>query len=175
MTPTQPIRATRMRFVVAGLATLALALAACSANPAASPSASPSASPPQTIHLFDHPTSGTEVRVGSLTGCTDTTCQGDYIIGHDPLTDDSGKEVGTLTYECFVADPASSLYHCPGNTIDLTDRGQIVFAEAIQHEVGGPATTAPITGGTGEFLGTTGFVISKKVSTGGDFVITFTK
>ncbi len=45
MTPTQPIRAARARLVVACLATLALALAACSgANPSASPSASVSSS-----------------------------------------------------------------------------------------------------------------------------------
>jgi hypothetical protein len=113
--------------------------------------------------------------MGSLTGCTDVTCQGDYMVGYDPVVDAAtGKEVGTLAYECFLVDPGSILYHCPGITITLTGRGQIVFAEVIQHEDGGPPTIAPITGGTGEFLGATGTVTSKKVTEGGDFVITIT-
>jgi len=226
MIATEPTRATRVSFVVACLATLALAFAACgSANPSAGlnasvssstgpePSASqarsvipavsasparatspartasptPSASEsapaplptaahqPQTIHIFDYPTGGTDVRVGSLTGCTDTTCQGDYIVGYDRVVDAAtGREVGTLAYECFLVDPGSTLYHCPGNTFTLTGRGQIVFAEVIQPEAGGPPTTGPITGGTGEFLGATGFVVSQKISNGGDFVVTIT-
>jgi hypothetical protein len=130
---------------------------------------------PLTIHIFDYPTGGTDVRVGSLTGCTDTTCQGDYIVGYDRVVDAAtGREVGTLAYECFLVDSGSTLYHCPGNTFTLTGRGQIVFAEVIQHEAGGPPTTGPITGGTGEFLGATGFVVSQKISNGGDFVITIT-
>lgn len=131
---------------------------------------------PQTIHLIDYPTTGAIVSVRSLTGCTDSPCLGDYMVGHDPVVDAAtGKEVGTLAYECFLVDVASTLYHCPGNTFTLTGRGQIVFAEVIQHEVGGPPTIAPITGSTGEFLGATGTVTSKKVSAGGDFVITLTK
>jgi hypothetical protein len=127
----------------------------------------------QTIHLVDHPTSGTLVGVGSLTGCKITTaCQGDYMAGYDPVVDVStGGEVGTLAYECFLVDPVNTLYHCPGNTITLKGRGQIVFTEVIQHEDGGPSTVAPIIGGTGEFLGATGTVTSTKVSQGADFLI----
>jgi hypothetical protein len=149
---------------------------------AAAPSVAPqslapaAAGQPQTIHLIDYPTSGTEVSVGSITGCKDSTCLGDYMVGYDPVVDAvTGKEVGTLAYECFLVDPGSTLYHCPGNTFTLTGRGQIVFAEVIQHEAGDPATTAPITGGTGEFLGATGTVLSKKLSNSGDFVITIIK
>lgn len=138
--------------------------------------ASAAVSQPQTIHLIDYPTNGTDISVGSLTGCKDSTCQGDYIIGYDPVVDAlTGKTVGTLAYECFLVDPGSTLYHCPGNTFTLTGRGQIVFTEVILHEVGGPPTIAPITGGTDEFLGATGTVTSKKVSAGGDFVITITR
>jgi hypothetical protein len=197
MTRTLSIRAIGPHFVVTCLAIAALALAACSSAATTTPTAAPTATPtlrvaatlspgpvvtlpppahqPQTIHLIDYPTSGTEVSVGSHSGCSDTLCQGDYIIGYDPVRDAvTGKEVGTLAYECFLVDPGSTLYHCPGNTFTLTGRGQIVFAEVIQHEVGGPPTTGPITGGTGEFLGATGFVVSQKISNGGDFVITIT-
>jgi hypothetical protein len=221
MIPTPPMRSTGTCVVVTCLATLTLALAACSGvNPAVSPSATanggtgtePSASvassdspspsapatpssgsvtastagpatastaaatQPQTIHLIVHPINDTAVSVGSLTGCTDPACQGDFIIGNDPLVDAAtGANAGTMAYECFVVDPASTLYHCPGNTFTLTGRGQIVFTESIVHEVGGAPTTAPITGGTGEFLGVTGVVTASKVAEGGDFVITFTK
>jgi len=95
MTLAQPVRATRVGPVAACLATPALALAACSgANPSASPSSSVSigtgaepsaslapragpviaaaagASEPRTIHLSEDPTRVSDVRVGSLTGCT---------------------------------------------------------------------------------------------------------
>ncbi len=98
------------------------------------------------------------------------------MVGYDPLFDAaSGKEVGTFAYECFLVDVESHLYHCPGVTITLTGRGQIVFAEVIDHEVGGPPATAPIIGGTGDFLGATGTVTAKVLSSTGDFVITITK
>jgi hypothetical protein len=187
MIPTQPMRSTGTCVVVTCLAIAALALAACSSAATTTPTAAPTdaataapmlsaaAHQPLTIHLTDTPTGGTDVSVRSITGCPDTSCQGDYIIGYDPVVDAAtGKEVGTLAYECFLVDPASTLYHCPGNTFTLTGRGQIVFAEVILHEVGGPPTIAPITGGTGEFLGAIGTVTSKKVSAGGDFVINIT-
>ena len=155
---------------------------ASSDSPSPSAAATPSAGPataaatqPQSIHLIVHPIHDTLVSVGSLTGCKDPTCQGDYIIGNDPLVDAAtGANAGTMAYECFVVDPGSTLYHCQ-STFTLTGRGQIVFAEVIVHETGGPSTTAPITGGTGEFLGVTGVVTASKVAEGGDFVITFTK
>lgn len=133
----------------------------------------PAAHRPQTIHLILHAINDT---VGSLTGCSGTgSCQGDFMVGDDPLFDAAtGKEVGTFAYECFLVDPGSTLYHCPGITITLTGRGQIVFAEVIQHEGGGPPAIAPITGGTGEFLGATGYVTAEVLSVGGDFVITIT-
>jgi hypothetical protein len=187
MIPTQPMRSTGTCVVVTCLAIAALALAACSSAATTTPTAAPTdaataapmlsaaAHQPLTIHLIDHPTGGADVRLGSHSGCTDTLCQGDYIVGYDPVVDAAtGSEVGTLAYECFLVDPGSTLYHCPGNTITLTGRGQIVFAEVIEHVSGGPPTIAPITGGTGEFLGATGFVVSQKISNGGDFVITIT-
>jgi len=98
------------------------------------------------------------------------------MVGYDPLFDAvTGKELGMLAYECFLVDVGSTLYHCPGMTITLTGRGQIVFAEVIQHEPGMPPAIAPITGGTGEFLGATGEVTARVLSDGGDFVITITK
>jgi hypothetical protein len=53
-------------------------------------------------------------------------------------------------YECFLVDVGSTLYHCPGVTITLTGRGQIVFTEV-------------------------GEVTARVLSSGGDFVITLTK
>jgi hypothetical protein len=98
------------------------------------------------------------------------------LIGHDRLTDvDTGRDAGTYSYECFLVDPASILYHCPCVTITLTDRGQIVFTDLIEHEPGRPPAVAPITGGTGDFLGATGTVTAKVLSGAGDFVITISK
>jgi hypothetical protein len=128
------------------------------------------------IHLILDPTTDTTVHVGTLTGCTDSACQGDYMIGHDRLTDaDTGRDAGTFSYQCFLVDPASTLYHCPGITITLTDRGQITFTELIEHLPGRPPAVSPITGGTGEFLGATGTVTGKVLSGSGDFVIAISK
>ena len=194
MTTTQLIRTPRGRLVVSCLATLALALGACSgANQPASPSASvtgstgadPSASQaiatvpaqPQTIHVLEPGGNDTDVSVGKLTGCTATTCQGDYSIGDDPLFDAvTSKQVGTILFECFVVDLASNLSTCPGITIDLSGRGQIVYTANL---IGGAWQPEPwpIIGGTGEFLGATGTVTSPQLQTssGGDYVITITK
>ena len=176
MIPAPPIRITRPSFLVASLATLTLTLAACSANP----SASSSANEPRTIHVLEPARNVTEVPVGSLTGCASTTgCQGDYLLGDDPLLDATTREeVGSLLFECFRVDTDSSLFHCPGNTITLTGRGQIAYAEDVHFAPGYPTAVWPITGGTGEFLGVTGTVTSPADSTyteGGDFVITITK
>ena len=211
MTHTQPIRATHARFLVACLATLALAIAACgSVSPSASPSASvisgtaaepsvsqapsvspaptnsqaPSASPviaspaaanqPTTIHLILHPSSDTQVHVGSLTGCTEGTCRGDYRLGDDPLFDAAtGKQVGTLVYVEFALTEAS-LYYSPADTITLTGRGQIIFTETIYDNGTGQSVKGAIIGGTDEFLGATGYVISTSLPNKGDFVITIT-
>ena len=70
---------------------------------------------------------------------------------------------------------ASTLYHCPGVTITLTGRGEIVFTEMIEHEPGKPPAIAPITGGTGEFLGATGTVTATVTGDGGDFLVTLTR
>ena len=176
MTAAQSIGAGRAHRVVACLATLALWLAACSS--AGTPSGS--ANEPQMIHVLEPARNVADVSVGSLTGCTSTTgCQGDYVLGNDPLLDATTKEeVGSLLFECFRVDSASSLFHCPGNTITLTGRGQIVFTEDVHFAPGYPPDIWPITGGTGEFLGVTGTVSSPADSTyteGGDFVITITK
>ena len=160
-----------------------VALAGCSGGGTASSgggTASSGASPPQTIHVLEPARNVTEVLVGSLTGCTSTTgCQGDYVLGNDPLLDATTREeVGSLLFECFRVDTGSSLFHCPGNTITLTGRGQIVFTEKVHFAPGYAREDWPITGGTGEFLGATGFVTSPADSTyaeGGDFVITITR
>ena len=150
----------------------ALPIQAPNATPTAT--ATPAASQFQTIHLILHPTKDT---VGSLTGCSSAgLCQGDFMVGYDPLFDaTSGTEVGTFAYECFLVDVANTLYHCPGVTITLTGRGQIVFTELIEHEPGKPPAIAPITGGTGEFLGATGTVTAKVLASAGDFVISITR
>jgi hypothetical protein len=175
MTPTQQIRATRAGFVVACMTTAALALAACSSG---GPSASPSASGrSNTIHLIEHPTNVSSVEVGSLTGCTDaTSCRGDYLLGDNPVFDAvTGAEVGTITFECFFFDPGSLKLHCPGITITLTNRGQIVFNESV--DLGGEVRPAngTIIGGSGEFLGAIGTVTSKKLASTSDFVITISE
>jgi hypothetical protein len=59
MTPLQPIRATSAHFIVACLATLALALAACSSvNPSASPSASVAGSTGAELSVSQVPSAG---------------------------------------------------------------------------------------------------------------------
>jgi hypothetical protein len=139
--------------------------------------ASPSAEP-HTIHVLEPARNVTLVSVGMLTGCKDESCQGDYLVGDDPLLDPSSKqEVGRLLFECFRVDTGSSLFHCPGNTIVLTGRGQIVYTEDVHFAAGYTVDLWPITGGTGDFLGATGSVTSPTNSTyteGGDFVITIT-
>jgi hypothetical protein len=143
-----------------------------------SPSA-PAASPgiahqPQTIHLILHPSNDTEVRVGSLTGCAEATCRGDYRLGDDPLFDAAtGVQVGTLVYVEFALTEAG-LYYSPADTITLTGRGQIVFSETIYDDGTGNSVTGAITGGTDEFLGVTGYVTSTSLPGKGDFVITIT-
>lgn len=136
------------------------------------------ASQPQTIHVLEDPIEFSDVKVGSLTGCSKTDCQGDTLIGRSRMLDaTTRKEVGTFLVNCFLVDPAESLYSCPANTITLTDRGQIVFTETLRFVTGAAQETWPIIGGTGEFLGATGTVHSPADSTYqyGDFVITFTK
>ena len=98
------------------------------------------------------------------------------MVGYNPLFDaDTGREVGTFAYECFLVDVASFRYHCPGATITLTGRGLIVFTELIEHEIGKPPAVSPITGGTGEFLGATGTVTAKVLSGEADFVVSITR
>lgn len=202
MTSTQPIRAKRAPILLTGLATLGLTLASCgsaasvpqtlpptvtatanliaaptptTAVLAVTPMPAAAASQPETrtIHLILHAVNDT---VGSLPGCSGSgPCQGDFMVGYDPLFDaDTGKEVGTFAYECFLVDVASFRYHCPGVTITLTGRGLIVFTELIEHETGKPPAVSPITGGTGEFLGATGTVTAKVLSGEGDFVVSIT-
>jgi hypothetical protein len=152
--------------------------AAPSQAPAPAPSVAPQSlasagSDARTIHVLEQVINSSEVKVGSLTGCTNTTsCQGDYYLGDNPLVDPiTHTQVGTLKYECFVSDTGTMLYHCPGSTITLTGRGQIVFTETVDfdHPAG---ERGPITGGTEEFVGATGVVTSPGLS---DFVITITK
>ena len=175
MTFAQSIHPTRVRFLVACLATVTLTLAACiGSSSSASP---PSSGKRQTIHLIEHPTNVNSVSVGSPTGCTNaTSCQGDYLIGENPMSDAAtGREVGTITFECFFVDTGTLLLHCPGITITLINRGQIVFNESV--DLGGEVRLAngTITGGTGEFIGATGTVTSRKLASTSDFVITLTR
>ena len=152
----------------------ALVLTGCSSG-----AASPTSALAQTIHVLEHPTTWSEVKVASLSGCKDTTCQGDYLVGHSSMTDAvTNEEVGTFVTECFLVDVTSGLYHCPASTLDMPGRGQIVFDETVYiGKPGAPDGPWPIIGGTGEFLGATGSVTSPPDSTwtAGDFVITFTK
>jgi hypothetical protein len=159
--------------IATAFAILPLVLAAC--GTAASPSASPS-----TIHVIEHPTNVTYVKVGSISDCTGTTCLGDYYAGSSSMTDaTTGKVVGTFVFECFVVNADSGLFHCPSDTLDLTGRGQIVFTESVYigNKDAPPSWPWPIIGGTGEFLGGTGTVSSPADSTAadGDFVITLSR
>jgi hypothetical protein len=176
MTPTLPRSGPRPLLVGACLAAIVLAVAACSGTPPVSPSASAGAGRAQTIHVLEHPTTVTLVRVGSLTGCTSTPCLGDYYAGNSNMFDaTTNTKVGTFLFECFVVDVASGLFHCPANTLDLTGRGQIVYTENVYiGNKAAPAGPWPIIGGTGEFLGAIGTVSSPPDSTAsdGDFVIT---
>ena len=130
------------------------------------------ANAPHTVHLTEHPTDVNSVSVGSLTHCTNaTSCQGDYLLGGSRMFDAAtGNEVGTITFECSFIDTGSLLLHCPGSTITLTDRGQIVINETV--DLGGELRpdNGTIIGGTGEFLGATGTLTSANK----DFVITIT-
>jgi hypothetical protein len=146
------------------------------AAPTSAPQTSaPTKSPAAAIHLTEQPTSGAGVSVGSLSGCAAVGCLGDYIVGLDPVVDAAtGKVAGELAYECFLVDTTSHQYHCPGTTIDLTGRGQIAFTDYFFAGGNGQAVTAPITGGTGEFLGATGSIVIKQLpGPVGDYVITF--
>jgi hypothetical protein len=152
-------------------------IGACSA---AVPSQSPtSASASQTIHVLENPVDWAEVKVGSLTGCENSRCLGDYLVGHSSMVDAATKkEVGTLVTECFVVDAGTGHYHCPSSIIEFTGRGQLVFTE--DPYIGDntrPSKDWAVIGGTGEFLGATGFIASPANSTAnaGDFVITLTK
>jgi hypothetical protein len=133
---------------------------------------------PQTIHVLEDPIDFSHVKVGSLTGCSATDCQGDTLIGHSRMLDaTTRKVVGTFLVTCFLVDPAQSLYSCPANTITLTDRGQIVFTETLRFVTGAAQELWPIIGGTGEFLGVTGTIDGPDDTTWpyADLVITFTK
>lgn len=211
---TQPGRfVSRRRFVIASLAILAMALASCgsaSSSPgpskgaegstttalAASPATTASlaiaapagATLPQTIHVLEDPRDWAEVKVGSLSGCKDAYCLGDYIVGSSTMLDAVTRAgVGTLATECFIVNAGTGRYHCPATTIVLTGRGTIVFTEdpylglkfcpgCFPQE---PPNTVdyPVIGGSGEFVGVTGEVTSPADSTWqyGDFVITLTK
>jgi hypothetical protein len=175
MAPNEWTRSTRVGVVVACLAAMGLALAACgSAGPSPAATQAPAAAQTLEMHLILQPVNDT---VGSLTACSSPGgCQGDFMVGYDPLVDaTNSKQVGTFAYECFLVDVASTRYHCPGVVISLTGRGDIVFTEVIEHAPGRPPAIAPITGGTGEFLGATGTVTLKVLTGSGDLVIAMTK
>jgi hypothetical protein len=160
--------------------TAAPATPATTPAPTAGSVAAPSsaAGQPQTIHVLEDPIDFSHVKVGSLTGCSATDCQGDTLIGHSRMLDaTTRKVVGTFLVSCFLVDPAQSLYSCPANTITLTDRGQIVFTETLRFVTGASQELWPIIGGTGEFLGVTGTIDGPDDTTWpyADLVITYTK
>ena len=132
---------------------------------------------PERVEVMSRP----RVKVGSLTGCKGTTYLGDYLVGQSSMLDAlTIKVVGSFVTECFVVDARGSHhYHCPRSMIALEARGPIVFTEAPY--IGDstiPADDWPIIGGTGEFLGVTGYIIASPANSAwkyGDFVITFTK
>jgi hypothetical protein len=164
----------------------AVALAAPSA---ASPSPAPAAvSQPLTLHVLEDPLNWATVKVGSLSGCTDTTCLGDYVVGRSSLRDaTSNKTVGFLVTECFVVDAGTGRYLCPASTIALTGRGQIVFIENVllgPHicpTCGFTPDADPSsggytgTGGSGELLGATIAESPGSTYAYGDWVITLAK
>ena len=155
-----------------------LLLAGCGGAQASPVASTAAANQPQTIHVLEDPVEFSDVKVGSLTGCSKTDCQGDTLIGRSRMLDaTTRKEVGTFLVDCFLMDAAESLYSCPANTITLTDRGQIVFTETLRFITGAVQEAWPIIGGTGEFLGATGTVQSPADSTYqyGEFVITITE
>lgn len=144
---------------------------------------------PQTIHVLENPLDWSTVKVGSVSGCTQTTCLGDYVVGRSAMLDaETHKAVGTLVTECFVVDAVTGRYHCPATSIALTGRGEVVFTEDVllgphlcttcyTPEPSGYVDDFPVIGGTGEFLAATGHVTSPADSTWryGDFVITLTR
>jgi len=155
----------------AALAALVLLLALATA-------ASVGATEPQTIQVIEHSINVTYVPVGSLTKCTNTTsCQGDYVVWDDPLFDAATTaRVGTIMGECYVVDSGSLMFHCPGVTITLNGRGTIDVDGRFDGSSAMRAETTPITGGTGEFLGVTGFVTGKALdATHNEFVLTIAK
>lgn len=188
------------RYLLGAALTATIVIGACSAAPASSaaPAAAPAAAPQsaapaaapqrQVVHVLENPLDWAEVKVGSLTGCKDAYCLGDYEIGSSSLVDAVTRDfVGTLLTECFLVDAGSGRYHCPATTLVLTGRGQIVFTEdpylgpkfcpaCFPPE---PPNTVdyPVIGGSGEFLGAAGDVTSPADSTWqyGDFVVTLTR
>jgi hypothetical protein len=100
------------------------------AAPSVAPQSPAAASQSLTIHVLEDPVDWAGVKVGSLTGCKDTTGLGDYLVGHSSMVDAAtNMTVGTLVTECFVLEAGSGHYHCPSSMIELTGRGQIVFTE----------------------------------------------
>jgi hypothetical protein len=161
------------------LAPAASATVTATATPTATPAPIITLPPPahraQTIHVLEDPLAFHTV---AAAGCTSTAgCKGDQLIGSSRMLDaDTHVGVGSFSVKCVLLDPGKNLYHCPGNTISLTGRGQIVFDETVY--IGGQWNPVPwpIISGTGEFLGATGSVTSPKDSTWpyGDFVISIT-
>jgi hypothetical protein len=68
----------------------------------------------------------------------------------------------------------TNLFYSPADTITLTGHGQIIFTETIYDDGTGKPVKGAIIGGTDEFLGATGYVISTSLPNSGDFVITIT-
>jgi hypothetical protein len=174
--------------------TPAAAAPASVAPPSLAPSAAPpsqapaAASQPQIVHVLEDPLAWTEVKVGSLSGCKDTTCLGDYLVGRSSLRDaTTSKTVGFLVTECFVVDAVTGRYHCPASTMALTGRGQVVFTENIllgphicptcgfTPEADPSSGGLTVIGGSGELLGATLAESPGSTYAYGDWVITLTK
>jgi hypothetical protein len=127
-----------------------------------------------TIHVIEDSINVSYVPVGALESPTCSNpagCQGDYVVWDDPLYDaTTHAQVGMIRGECYVIDTAGVLLHCPGVTLSLTGRGDIMDTGLF--DVTGKTEIGAITGGTGRFSGATGTVAGRAIdATHNDFVI----
>ena len=126
---------------------------------------SASAGPDKKIHVVEKGTNETYVPAGSTgtpprCGSASTpSCQGDYIVFDDPLyaSDAAGaKQVGHIMGTCHVVDVTASdahdVYYC--SVEYFLANGEISAVGPF--DVDGTATRAPVTGGTGSYMGATG-------------------
>jgi hypothetical protein len=152
------------------------------------PVAAAAANQQQAVHVLEDPLDWADVKDGSLSGCKDTTCLADYLVGRSSMRDGTtNKTVGFLVTECFVVDAGSGRYHCPATTIALTGRGQIVFTENVLFgphicptrgftpDADPSSDGYTVSRGSGELLGATIAESPGSAYADGDWVITIAK